>query len=261
MIPNYTKNIVWHLQTRLKQFYDYDLVVDGSLGKEPEKSKTLAALLDVLEGDDSQGVIYGIQKELNDHIDAKLKLDGSVGPQSFWDKSKTLNAALVMLGGVIELPEPEVEDIVKGSSRFVDKIVIHCSATPEGREVSSDTIASWHKERGFSNRGGTYVGYHYLIHLDGSIEPCKPEGVRGTHAYPWNDGSIGICYIGGVALDGKTPKDTRTPEQKKSLEELVKKIVKKYKTIKTIVGHRDVPGVAKACPCFDVKTWWESVKK
>lgn len=250
------RNIAEHIQTRLSQHYNYDIKVDGDIGP-----KTLDAILDVLQGsnENGKGVIYNIQAELNDHLDAGLKLDDSIGSRRNWDKSKTLAAVLTMLGGPVELPEPDIDDLVEGSARFVDKIVLHCSATPEGREVSSETIASWHKARGFSGRGGTYVGYHYLIHLDGTVEVCKPEGVRGTHAYPYNTASIGICYIGGVEKDGKTPKDTRTPEQLVSMELLIRAVLEDYPTITQIMGHRDVPGVAKACPCFDVKEWLEEV--
>ena len=45
--------------------------------------------------------------------------------------------------------------------RKINKIILHCSATPEGREHNVEDIRRWHLRRGFSD-----IGYHYLIHLD-----------------------------------------------------------------------------------------------
>lgn len=178
--------------------------------------------------------------------------DGKPGPE-------TARKIIAKFG--IEPPKPAVSasSVVKGTGSGINRIIIHCAATPEGRDVTSATIGAWHKDRGFSNRGGTYVGYHFIIHRDGRVEACKPEDVRGTHAAPWNTGSIGVCYIGGVAKDGTTPKDTRTPEQEKALVSLVRDLLKAYPG-SDVLGHRDVPGVAKACPSFDVRSWWASVK-
>lgn len=173
---------------------------------------------------------------------------------------QTADKIIAKAGIVAPAPaKPATGSLVTGKARGVEKIILHCAATPEGRDVTSTTIGEWHKARGFSNRGGTYVGYHFVIHRDGRIEACKPEGVRGTHAYPWNSNSIGVCYIGGVAKDGKNPKDTRTPEQLESMERLVRELLKAYPGA-DVLGHRDVPGVAKACPSFDVRAWWRSVQ-
>lgn len=130
--------------------------------------------------------------------------------------------------------------------RQIKEIIIHCADTPEGRDVRAEDIKRWHtKERGWND-----IGYHYVIDLDGTIEPGRPIEVAGAHCTGHNADSIGICYVGGC--DAKMqPKDTRTEEQKASLITLLKHIVAKYQGVK-IYGHRDFS--SKACPSFDAKT-------
>ena len=99
--------------------------------------------------------------------------------------------------------------------RKINKIIIHCSATREGRNYDVAEIRRWHLKRGWSD-----IGYHYLIHLDGKIEEGRPIERMGAHTTGQNRNSIGICYVGGVEATrnskGKfTPKDTRTLEQKR----------------------------------------------
>ena len=130
--------------------------------------------------------------------------------------------------------------------RKIDEIIIHCSATPEGRDHSVADVTAWHRARGFRT-----IGYHYLVHIDGRVERGRPESEIGAHGLGHNARSIGVCYVGGQASDCKTPKDTRTPEQRRMLRELVKGLQRKYRGAK-VYGHRDF--AAKACPCFDVAT-------
>ena len=130
--------------------------------------------------------------------------------------------------------------------RKIDEIIIHCSATPEGRDHSVADVTAWHRARGFRT-----IGYHYLVHIDGRVERGRPESEIGAHCLGHNARSIGVCYVGGLASDCKTPKDTRTPEQRRMLRELVKGLQRKYRGAK-VYGHRDF--AAKACPCFAVAT-------
>lgn len=130
--------------------------------------------------------------------------------------------------------------------RTINKIIIHCSATPEGKNFTVDDIRRWHKERGFND-----IGYHYVIYLDGSIHKGRDESIVGAHCVGQNQTSIGICYIGGVATDGKTPKDTRTEAQKQALRKLVKELKDKYPNV-TVHGHNEFAN--KACPSFNVQT-------
>ena len=136
-------------------------------------------------------------------------------------------------------------------ARKIDKIIVHCSATPEGKDYSVDTIRKWHLQRGFSD-----IGYHYIIYRDGSIHTGRDESIIGAHCTGYNTNSIGVCYIGGVATDGKTPKDTRTSEQRQSLLNLLKELKVKYPKA-SIRGHRDFAN--KACPSFDATKEYSSI--
>ena len=130
--------------------------------------------------------------------------------------------------------------------RKINKIIIHCSATPVGREVSVSTIRKWHLQRGFND-----IGYHYVIHLDGKISVGRPIEKVGAHCAYENRGSIGICYVGGMTKDMRKPKDTRTQAQKDSLIKLMHKLIYKYNKDMTIHGHNEYAN--KACPCFNVQ--------
>ena len=127
-------------------------------------------------------------------------------------------------------------------------LTIHCAATPEGREVKAETISQWDRAR-FGQ-----TSYHFVVELDGTYKRTLRDDQRGAHVGGHNTGNIGICYVGGVDTDNRTPKDTRTAAQKKALLTLVRTYRARFPDI-IIRGHRDWPGVAKACPSFDVATW------
>ncbi len=127
--------------------------------------------------------------------------------------------------------------------RNIDKIIVHCSATPEGKTYRAADIDAWHRKRGFK-----MIGYHYVVLLDGSMECGRPESMVGAHCTGHNARSIGVCYIGGLKADGKTSADTRTKAQKEALRELVRRLKRKYPRA-TVHGHREY--AAKACPCFN----------
>ena len=136
--------------------------------------------------------------------------------------------------------------------RKINKIIIHCSATREGQAIDLETIRDWHvKERGWSD-----IGYHYLVHIDGTISQGRLHSVAGAHTKGENQESLGICYIGGVELDGKTPKDTRTCSQADSLEALLYSLKAMYPGAK-VHGHRDFS--TKACPSFDATKEFEDI--
>lgn len=127
--------------------------------------------------------------------------------------------------------------------RKINQIIVHCSATPEGKDFTVQQIDAWHRQRGFR-----CIGYHYVIYRDGSVHRGRPEGQVGAHCTGHNAHSIGVCYIGGCASDGKTPKDTRTDAQRAALVKLLRELKAKY-TVAAIYGHRDFAN--KACPSFD----------
>lgn len=129
--------------------------------------------------------------------------------------------------------------------RAIRYIIVHCAATPRGRHVTGRDVDAWHRRRGFE-----MMGYHYLVHLDGTVEACRPENCVGAHCIGKNAISIGVCYVGGVESDGVTPADTRTAEQKRALEGLLRELRARYPQA-GICGHRDF--ARKACPCFDAR--------
>ena len=129
--------------------------------------------------------------------------------------------------------------------RAIHKIIIHCTATREGDDISVDTIRRWHLARGWSD-----IGYHYVIDLKGNINAGRPIELMGSHTRGENKYSIGVAYVGGVEADGKTPKDTRTKAQKDSIIRLVKKLKGCYPDV-TIHGHNEFSN--KACPSYNVQ--------
>ena len=130
--------------------------------------------------------------------------------------------------------------------RKIDKIIIHCTATPEQRHHDVKDITRWHKQRGFNT-----IGYNFLIHLDGTIETGRDIKRIPAHCSGQNRNSIGICYVGGMTKDMKKAKDTRTPEQKDSLIVLMHHLIYTYNHNMTVHGHNEFAN--KACPSFNVK--------
>lgn len=131
-----------------------------------------------------------------------------------------------------------------------DFIVIHCSATSEKQNFGAADIDKWHRSKGWA-----CIGYHYVIKRDGTLEVGRKESQVGAHVADWNSVSLGICLIGGIDADDPTKaEDNYTDAQWVTLKKLLKELKVRYPKAK-IQGHRDFPKVAKACPCFDVKTW------
>lgn len=164
----------------------------------------------------------------------------------------------------------------------IDAIIIHCSATPAGKDIRAKDIDRIHRQE----KGWKMIGYNFVVDLDGTVEVGRPLTMDGAHCNtpgfsgkPYNKHSIGICYVGGLegVLDSKgrivaktdakgkpIEKDTRTPAQKKALAELVYRLMEQY-PIKEVLGHRDTsPDLdgdgfinryewIKSCPCFDVR--------
>jgi N-acetylmuramoyl-L-alanine amidase len=130
--------------------------------------------------------------------------------------------------------------------RQINRIIIHCTATPEGRDHTAKEIDRWHKAQGWSG-----IGYHYVIRLDGTVENGRPVEKVGAHVKGHNADSIGVVYVGGCDKNMK-PKDTRTPAQKAALVKLVADIQKRYPDA-TVHGHNEFDK-GKACPSFNVQT-------
>lgn len=150
---------------------------------------------------------------------------------------------------------------LKKSKRFIDEIIIHCSATPEGKNYTVEDIRKWHKQQGWSD-----IGYHYVIHLDGEIKLGRDVDLIGAHCLKGghNLHSIGICYVGGlenkvgVRTYKQKPKDTRTDAQKSALASLLYDLKKLYPNA-VIFGHHDFDA-SKDCPCFDARKEYQSLQ-
>ncbi len=139
--------------------------------------------------------------------------------------------------------------------RTVNEIIVHCAATPEGKDFTVADIDRWHKARGWSG-----IGYHWVVYRDGSINKGRSEAKIGAHVAGRNSRTIGICYIGGVdANNVKSARDTRTPQQKDGLLELIKQIMKRHPTITKISGHHDYAN--KACPSFPARAEYAYLTK
>lgn len=136
------------------------------------------------------------------------------------------------------------------SKRNIKEIIVHCTATPEGRPVTIKEITNWHKQRGFST-----IGYHYVVMLDGSVQNGRDVNVSGAHCTNHNSISIGVCYVGGCDKN-MNAKDTRTDAQKRALLDLLKRLRTMYPAAK-IYGHRDFAN--KACPSFDARNEYKNI--
>jgi hypothetical protein len=143
-------------------------------------------------------------------------------------------------------------------------LVLHCTATPEKRPVRGNDIRRWHTAPAPEGRGWKQVGYTDLFHLDGRVERLVDNN-EDAMVDPWEitNGASGynaisrhVVYAGGLAADGKTPKDTRTPAQLAAMERYVKDFHARFPNVK-IIGHNQL--AAKACPSFDVPKWLKSI--
>jgi len=177
-----------------------------------------------------------------------------------------------------------VHAVAPGAVRPIRLIVLHCSATPNARTLFSGKsgtpgfrdpameIDAWHAARGF--RRDTYwrgrqnaalkaIGYHYVVARNGALFTGRHEDEPGAHAEGWNQPSLGICLVGTDrytepqwralhALVGGLCARLGIPAEPAALAEAAgkRRIIRPG-----VCGHRDLPGVAKACPGFDVAAW------
>lgn len=202
----------------------YKLGSRGEVVRQIQKALHLVA--DGIYGQNTREAVVAFQR------DHGLTADGIVGP-----------ATLAKL----------IPTRLKKSKRQITDIIIHCSATPEGKDYTVADIRRWHKQQGWSD-----IGYHYIIYRNGHVEPGRDVNVAGAHCEGHNAKTIGVCYIGGVSKDGKTAKDTRTLAQKAALLSLLTDLKMMYPQAR-IVGHRDYDTKGKACPSFDAKTEYKKI--
>lgn len=138
------------------------------------------------------------------------------------------------------------------SRRTINRIIVHCTATPEGRVETVESVRRMHKAKGWAD-----IGYHYLIGLNGERWNGRNVNLVGAHCEGYNTNSIGVCYVGGCDKNMKA-KDTRTDKQKAALIALLKDLRKLYPKAK-IVSHRDLDRKGKACPSFDATNEYKNI--
>lgn len=192
--------------------------------------KALHLIADGIFGNITDEAVRVFQRKNN------LKADGIVGAAT-WAKILDGNG--------------NINPVLKTSKRKIKEIIVHCSATREGKDFTVDDIRKWHKRNGWSD-----IGYHYVVYRDGTVHLGRDVDLIGAHCVNHNAYSIGVCYIGGCKFDGVTPKDTRTPQQKEALLKLLKELKRKYPLV-TIHGHREYAN--KACPSFDAYNEYKNI--
>ena len=124
---------------------------------------------------------------------------------------------------------------------MIDNLVIHCSDSPDDRDIDAAEIHRWHKERGFDG-----IGYNYVIKRNGKIEQGRPHYWTGAHVSGHNANSLGICLVG---------RSDFSDEQMESLKSLLYKLRFNYQDA-DICGHYELDD-KKTCPNFNVKDWVE----
>jgi len=136
-------------------------------------------------------------------------------------------------------------------TRKINEIIIHCAASPNGKSFTAEDVDHWHAERGFHRTNPSFnpsfksIGYHYVIEMDGTCRFGRHEDEIGAHCEGHNSRSIGVCMIGT---------DRFATAQWAMLKDEVAELAKKYPDAR-VIGHRDVYGVKKTCPGFDVASW------
>ena len=163
-------------------------------------------------------------------------------------------------------------------SKPLKYLVLHCTATPEGRNVTAADIRRLHcTPTSKGGRGWSKPGYTDIFHLDGTVERIVDNN-EDANVDPWeitngakgyNEISRHVVYAGGCDKNGK-PKDTRTEAQRAAMARYVKDFHAKHPQVK-IIGHRDLSpdkngnGIIephewiKACPSFDVAAWLKEI--
>ncbi len=137
--------------------------------------------------------------------------------------------------------------------RDIREIIVHCSATPPSMDIGAAEIRAWHTSPGWqgSKGGWSDIGYHFVIRLDGRVEPGRPVDRIGAHVRGRNANSIGVCMIGGVDEDG-VARNTFSAAQWTALQALVVGLAAEHGA--DVRGHNEF--AAKACPSFRVAQWW-----
>lgn len=135
--------------------------------------------------------------------------------------------------------------------RRIDYLVVHCTATPQTATVAG-ILNYWETQLGWRN-----PGYHIIIPPDGHSVRLLADEVPSNGVAGYNAHALHVSYIGGIDAAGN-PKDTRTAAQKAELQRILKRWRQAHPKAR-IQGHKDFPGVTKACPSFNAKAEYASL--
>lgn len=140
--------------------------------------------------------------------------------------------------------------------RDIKQLIIHCSYTKPGMDIGAKEIRQWHTDPKPRGNGWSDIGYHYVIRRNGKLEYGRAEETVGAHVAGHNAHSIGICLVGGMSEKGIADCNF-TYRQYQQLRRLVTNLGKRYPDAE-LLGHRDIPGVSKSCPVFDVRAFFDA---
>ena len=139
--------------------------------------------------------------------------------------------------------------------RKIDKLIVHCTATPEFKDFDVKDVRDWHvKGNGWSD-----IGYHFLIKIDGTVQEGRNMAKTGAHVAGHNKSSIGIAYVGGMDKNMEEWIDTRTDQQKDSIFNLLMDLKFQFPDA-VVYGHNDFTD-KKVCPCFNAKEEYKEISE
>lgn len=136
--------------------------------------------------------------------------------------------------------------------REIRKIIVHTSDSPDTMDIGAKEIRQWHTDPKPKGNGWSDIGYHFVIRRDGTVEKGRDISVVGAHVRGQNHDSIGICWVGRKEM---------TDAQKKSLYDLLTKLLKDHKLkVEDVYGHREFES-GKTCPNIDPQIIRDELKK
>ena len=139
--------------------------------------------------------------------------------------------------------------------RNIDKLIVHCTATPEFKDFDVKDVRDWHTK----GNGWSDIGYHFLIKIDGTVQEGRNMAKTGAHVAGHNKSSIGIAYVGGMDKNMEEWIDTRTDQQKDSIFNLLMDLKFQFPDA-VVYGHNDFTD-KKVCPCFNAKEEYKEISE
>lgn len=116
-------------------------------------------------------------------------------------------------------------------------IIVHHTGA---EEKNTAQVRRYHLSLGWLD-----IGYHYVIERDGTVVPGRSLSLQGAHCTAGGMNARGI----GVALLGNLENHPPLASQRISLDALLLELCRRFNIpAQNVLGHREVPGAATACP-------------